>query len=338
MTITLKEIAKLAGVSTASVSRVINDKAVGNMRQETYDKIQAVIKETMYTPNPLAAGLRQGYTKTVGVIFPSNINPIYAKLGNILENEAFKHGYFLLLCNSHYDKVREKNYLNLLKQQRVSGVILSSTKLNREEIEAIDIDRNRLVVMDEVIEGYHGEFILGDDVAGGERAIGYLFGLGHSDILLICGDKGFASSANRIEGVKSTYRQWEKPFDEKMIFYSDNTVESAKRCISEAVRRKIGFSAVFAFNDVMAMGAIAALKHYGLRVPEDVSVVGYDNIDLGELFTPQITTVAPSSGEMMRHAFSSIMKANLPHQEIQPETTVFEPHLIIRESCQRYTG
>ncbi len=337
MTITLKEIAKLAGVSTASVSRVINNKAVGNMRRETYDKIQAVIKRTMYTPNPLAAGLRQGYTKTVGVIFPSNVNPIYSKLGNILEDEAFKHGYFLLLCNSNYDKVRERNYLNLLKQQRVSGVILSSTKLNREEIETINIDKRRLVVMDEVIEGYDGEFILGDDFAGGERAIGYLFGLGHSDILLICGDKGFASSSNRIDGVKNTYQQWEKSFDEKMIFYSDNSVESAKQCISEAIRKKMGFSAVFAFNDVMAMGAIAALKHYGLRVPEDVSVIGYDNIDLGELFTPQITTIAPSSEQMMRFAFSRIMKANLPDQEIKPKTTVFEPQLIIRESCQRCT-
>jgi LacI family transcriptional regulator len=272
----------------------------------------------------------------VGVIFPSNVNPIYAKLGNILENEAFKNGYFLLLCNSHYDKVREKNYLSLLKQQRVSGVILSSTKLNREEIEEINIHKSRLVVMDEAIEGYDGEFILGDDFAGGERATGYLFGLGHSDILLISGDKGFISSAKRIEGVKSTYQQWEKPFDEKMIFYSDNTVASAKQCISEAVRKKIRFSAVFAFNDVMAMGAIAALKHYGLRVPEDVSVIGYDNIDLGELFSPQITTIAPSSEQMMQYAFSCIMKANLPHQEAKPQTTIFEPHLIIRESCQQY--
>ncbi len=335
MTVTLKEIAKMAGVSTASVSRVINNKAVGNMRKETYDKIQAVIKKNMYTPNPLASGLRQGYTRAVGVVFPSNMNPVYAKLGSLLENEAFINGYLLLLCNSNYDKKREKNYLNLLKQQRVTGVILSSSKLEKGDLDEIGFDRNRLVVMDEEIKGFEGESVLVDDFVGGERAAGYLLGLGHEKILLITGEKGFYSAENRINGVKSGFNTWGVAFDESLVFSADNTIEAAKQCISEAIGRKLEFSAVFAFNDITAMGAISALKHYGLRVPEDVSVIGYDNIDLGELYSPQITTIAPSSEEMVHHAFACLMDAGSPDTAPQFEKRLFEPKLIIRESCAR---
>ncbi|MCP4755091.1 MAG: LacI family transcriptional regulator [Proteobacteria bacterium] len=335
MTATLKDIAKLAGVSTASVSRAINNKANGNMRPETLRKIQAVIAQTMYTPNPLASGLRHGYTKAVGVVFPSNTNPYYARLGNLLENEAFENGHLMLLCNSNYDIEREKDYLNLLAQQRVSGVILCSTELKREDLATCGLDENRLVLIDEDIEGYVGEAVLVDDIVGGEKGAGYLFGLGHSEILIITGAEGYYSSKCRLNGVRNAFRQWGRPFDETLVFAGDYSIDSAKQCISEAIRRNKEFSAVFAFNDMMAIGTISALKHYGLKVPDDVSVIGYDNIPMGELFIPEITTIAASSEQMVKKAFAKILDAGRPKPAQPPQKIKFEPQLIIRESCRR---
>ncbi|MBD3305267.1 LacI family DNA-binding transcriptional regulator, partial [candidate division KSB3 bacterium] len=124
MVITLKDIAKMANVSTATVSRVLNNKAVGNMRPETCTRIQKIIEETGYTPHALASSLRKGLSHVVGVILPDNVNPYYAQLGKAVENECFRNGYLTLICNSNSDVNREKDYIKHLTSQRVAGILL----------------------------------------------------------------------------------------------------------------------------------------------------------------------------------------------------------------------
>jgi len=334
MTVTLKDIAKMAGVSTATVSRVINNKDAGNMRPETRERILSIIKETMYSPNPLASGLRHGHSKVIGMVMPSNINPYYSRLGNLMENEAFKNGYLLLLCNSHYNVERERTYLNLLKLQRVTGVILCcGPELTKKDIDMVGLEKNRLILVDDYIEGYDGPSVIVNDFEGGKKGAGYLFGLGHSNILIITGPEDLDSS-RRFKGVLSAYQEWDVPFNSKLVCKGDYSIDSAKKAVSEAIGRNLEFTAVFAFNDMMAIGAIATLRHYGLNVPGDISVIGYDDIPLAELYAPEITTIAASSDEMVQHAFSMIMANEDENEEIESDNIVIDPQLIIRKSCR----
>jgi len=187
MQVTLKDIAKIANVSVATVSRVLNDKAAGNMKLETCERIKKIIEETNYTPHALAADLRTGLLKVIGVIFPSNVNPYYAQLGRAIENECFHSGYLTFICNTDSNVNKEKDYIKLLTSQRVSGIILCSTGLTNQEIEDISTRRIKVVLLDEEIDNFEGDVVIGNDFYGGYIGARYLLGLGHKNILVIMG-------------------------------------------------------------------------------------------------------------------------------------------------------
>jgi len=200
MPVNLKAIAKMANVSVATVSRLINNKAAGNMTPETYKKIKEIIEKTNYTPHALAAGLRIGLLKVIDVIFPSNINPYYAQFGHAIENECFKRGYLTFVCNTDSNAVKERDYIRLLISQRVTGIILCSTGLSNSEIKSVLPHIIRVILLDEEIDNFQGDIVIGNDFNGGYIGAKYLFELGHRNILVVLGPEKLGSCRDRLNG------------------------------------------------------------------------------------------------------------------------------------------
>lgn len=332
MPVNLKDIAKLARVSTATVSRVLNDKARGNMRQETYERIKRIIRDTGYTPHALASGLRRGLSKVVGLIIPDNVNPYYAQLGKSVENECFKHGYLTLICNTNSDVNRERYYMKHLTGQRVSGILLCSTGLSGSEIKSLVHQRIKVILLDEELNDYEGDVVVGDDFRGGYIGVRYLFGLGHGKILVITGLDALSSTRNRLGGFLKFIREQGKAFNPKLRFEGNYTIESGYQAVNRALRRGLDFSAIFCFNDLMAIGAIKALVANKIRVPEDISVLGYDNIFIDELVKPCVTTVATPLEELGRLAVLKLLGGG-EEGRIRGKQVLLKPTLIERESC-----
>jgi len=307
MAITLKDIARMAHVSTATVSRVLNDKAVGNMKPETCERIKKIIEDTGYTPHALASSLRKGLSRVVGVILPDNVNPYYAQLGKAIENECFQNGYLTLICNSNSDINREKDYIKLLTSQRVSGILLCSTGLSGREVSAMVPQNIRVIMLDEESVDFEGDIVIGDDVVGGYLGAEYLYELGHERILVIKAPDILSSSRNRLEGFVKQTEEKGKHLDVNFVLGGDyNTLESGCKAVNQALVRGLEFTAIFSFNDLMAIGAIKALYEHNYRVPEDISVLGYDNIFLDELVKPRITTVATPLEELGKLAVKKV--------------------------------
>jgi DNA-binding LacI/PurR family transcriptional regulator len=335
MNITLKDIARMAGVSVATVSRALNSKTAGYMKPETFERIKAIMETVNYTPHALASGLRRGSAKVIGVILPTNVNPYYAQLGSFIENEAFAKGYLTLVCNSYSDIKREKDYLRHLISQKVAGILLCSTGLTGGEIDAIVSGRSRLMLLDEEVDDFGGDVVVCDDYMGGYRGAEYLRRLGHSHVLVVIGPENLISTRNRLKGFLTLMESEEGGYDPSRILKGEYTVERAYEEVGSAIRKGVVFSAVFAFNDLMAIGSIKALKEKGYRVPEDVSVLGYDNIFIDELVNPKITTVSTPLDELGKLAVERLIGPGDNDDAPGFEKRMVEPKILVRDSCAR---
>jgi LacI family transcriptional regulator len=330
----LKEIAKLAGVSTATVSRVLNKKEKGNMRPETCERVKEIIRQTGYTPHALASGLRKGLSNVIGVILPDNVNPYYAQLGRAVEYEFFNNGYLTLFCNTNSDRTREIEYIRHLTGQRVAGILLCSTGLTGRKIKEHIPDSINVILLDEELEHFQGDTVIGDDCRGGYTGARYLQGLGHKKILIVTGPQNLSSTKNRLKGFLKYIGETGGVFDNEYVMTGDYNLKAAYDTVIEALKMKLKFSAVFAFNDFMAIGVIKAINDNNLSVPQDISVLGYDNIFIDELVKPALTTVATPFEDLARIAVKRLL-ACLKGDCKRGEKIILQPRLIIRQSCDR---
>lgn len=333
MAITLKEIAKIAGVSITTVSRVVNNKAIGNMSKETYERIKKIIDITGYAPNPMATALRGIAARVIGVILPSSANPYYSQLGNYIENEAYKNNHLIFICNSNSDSIREKNYISLLKQYNVSGILLCSTGLTNNDIEELSTDKLKFVLLDEDVRGFKGNIILGNDQMGGYKAAQYLYSLGHANVLIILGPEQLISTQERLNGFLGYFREQGIEYDRNLIVQGDFTIQSGYEGVKNLITRNKPFSAIFSMNDLMAIGAMQSLKESAISVPGEVSILGYDNIFIDQYISPMITTIATPLEQLAQAAVQKILSEDKAGDE--PGRQLIEPILIERESCKK---
>ena len=334
MGVNLKEIARMAGVSTTTVSRVLNGKAPGNMSRETYEKVMRVVELTGFAPNPVASSLRSGSSKVIGVILPSSTNPYYAQLGSYIENEAYNNGHLIFVCNSNSDVARERSYIDTLRNHRVSGILLCSTGLTSREIQGLRESNTRCVLLDEEVGDYPGDIVVGDDFRGGRMGAEYLYRLGHRDILVILGPEQLSSTRNRLAGFRSFFSSVADA--RHAIANGDFTIQSGYVAVNEKLPGT-PFTAVFSFNDLMAIGAIHALQRGGVKVPGDVSVLGYDNIFIDHYVSPGITTVSTPLDELARIAVAMVIRRPAAPVAAVGRRSI-PPRIIERESCARPPG
>ena len=286
----IKQIAEAAGVSVATVSRVLNHPE--NVAPKTREKIQKIIDEEEYTPNWFAQGLNFKRTRTIGLILPQNINSANMEVANAVEEVARQKGYITLICNMDKDPRREKEYLDQLITRKVDGLILLYSTLNEEYASWIEEENVPAVLIGQTRARDNWDSVFVDCRAGAAEMTAHLIECGHRRIVMLCGKDPEPEAKAMLQGYKNVLKASGIKVDEKLIYQVNNNIEGGyigmKKVIGRLPKKP---DAVFASSDEIAYGAMDALKEMKLRVPEDIAVAGFGNDRMSSLMEPKVTTV-----------------------------------------------
>lgn len=326
---TIKDVAALAGVSFTTVSHVMNQTRPVSAPVEA--KVRAAIRQLNYVPSGVARSLRARATGTIGLLVPNNTNPYFAELARGIEDYCERSGYCVFLCNSDDDARKQQSYLRVLREKRVDGLIVASAGDDAVLVDLLAATRVPVVMVDRQIAGLVADAVQIDHEAGAYLATRHLLELGHREIGCIGGPPGMDVSALRLNGFKRAMQESGLTLGPYSIVASDFSshggYDAAKR-LFETVKP----TGIFAGNDMMGIGALRAAAERGLRVPQDVSVVGFDDIELGRYVFPALSTVGQpilSLGEATAQTLLDRIAGTL---EGEPHRQVLPPGLTVRES------
>ena len=327
----MKDVARLAGVSTSTVSHVINkDRFVSEAITE---KVDAAIKSLNYAPSALARSLKLNQTRTIGMLITASTNPFYSELVRGVERSCFERGYSLVLCNTEGDEQRMNRNLETLMQKRVDGLLLLCTETHQPSPEIVQrYPSIPTVMMDWAPFDGDSDIIQDNSLLGGDMATQYLIDKGYTRIACIAGPLDKTPARLRLEGYQRAMARAGIASDEGYTIISDFEFGGGLRAMQALLALAERPQAVFVGNDAMAVGAYQALYQAGLRIPEDVAVVGYDDIELARYMTPPLTTVHQPKDELGELAIDVLI-----HRITQPgqaqQRVQLTPELVIRGSA-----
>ncbi|MDH4268037.1 MAG: LacI family transcriptional regulator [Deltaproteobacteria bacterium] len=331
MAVTISDIAKSAGVSSATVSRVLNSPHI--VKEETLIKVLKAMKEQEYAYNALAGGLARKRTATIGLIIPTITNPIFAISTKGTQTVAKKRGYSILLGSTEYSYDVEFDFVSLFYEKRVDGIIFMGAPGNLKSMENLRKRKIPFVVTWEVLREKDVNFVAFDNIQIARRMTDYLISLGHRRIAMIAGPTTVTTRASqRLEGYRQSLDVHDLPCDETLIVHKNYTVEDGKEAMRRLLRENEDLTAVFCGNDILAFGAMAAAKEVGYVVGTDISIVGFDDLDISRVSDPQLTTVQIPAYQMGK--MSGDLLISLIEEEVQqPRQYILDSNLVIRQSA-----
>lgn len=336
MKVTISDIARMANVSKATVSRVINDKPEG-VGKEMREKILRLVEENNYQPSVIARSLVTKKTKTIGLIIPDITNPYFPQLVRGAEDYANRNKYHIFLCNSDKDVKKEKEYLKAFIEKSVDGVILTSNISATDAMQYEMLKKNNIpcVLLDRYVEykSYKAGVFL-DNIKGAYMATEYLLKQGHTKIAFVTGPLEVTTSVNRLKGYEKACNDRGIRIDNDLVMEGDYLMESGYRHILNLLEKGREFTAVFAGNDMMAIGAMKALKSKNIKIPEEVEIIGFDNIEFSQMVEPALTTVAQPAYEMGAKGAELLIKL-VEGKKLKMKNIYMEPELIIRGTTRR---
>jgi DNA-binding LacI/PurR family transcriptional regulator len=304
MPVTLKQICEEAGVSKATVSRVLNNHPL--VSRETREKVQAVIKRLNFTPNALARNLSLRKTDTIGVVFPWIFSGFFSTVLLGIDTAARQHGYHVITSLFHNKPDEKDSALNLLQERRVDGLVLMGPNITSEKLEELNAQNIPFVVLQQEIQNPDVSFVSVDNFDGGYKATQHLLERGYRKILAIAGPAESQDSNRREEGFKTALKEAGIKSSEALLIRSEFNKETALPNF-ELFREHNGLpEAVFCFNDDIALGLIKYFKEIKVRVPEDVAVMGFDGIEFTDF--AELSTVQTPMKEMGEQAVRLILK------------------------------
>ena len=324
--VTLEMVAKLAGVSPSTVSRILNGTAVVSEA-----KRQAVVEATKtlgFVPNPLARGLAGGKTFSIGVVTQAIDSPFYGAALRGIEDELDPMGYSPLFMSAHWNPTAEARCLELLRARRVDGIVVLMPRLSDSALLAC-AQSLPVVVTGRELQSDRLYSLNFDNFAGAFRATEHLLSLGHTRIAFITGDEEHPDAAERHRGYRAALEAASVPYDPRLVVPGMYHEVSGLEAINRLVAQDLPFTAIFAANDQMATGAALGLFQHGLRVPHDVSLVGFDDLPNSVYATPPLSTIHQPAYELGRLAAASILQllAGTP-----PTAQLPPPELLVRAS------
>jgi LacI family transcriptional regulator len=326
---TIREVAEMAGVSFATVSHVINHTRF--VSEETRERVLAAMKELDYRPNALAQSLRSGKTKTFGLILPDISNPFFAEIGRCIEDAAFKLGYSVILCNSERDPTKEEFYVEVLSKKQVDGVIFVGTTDQVESLDLLLSQELPVVVIDRDLPDLEVDAILIDNHYGGTQATRHLIDCGHRRIACIGGPSLVTPDSKRVTAYKEALIEAGLPWDERLVIRGDYHPESGYEITKLLLDQPDPPTAFFVCNDMMAFGSLRAIVNAGCQVPGDISIVGFDDIELASYFNPTLTTVAQPKVEIGIRA-TQLLIERIAQKSRPYQREVLPVKLIVRDS------
>jgi LacI family repressor for deo operon, udp, cdd, tsx, nupC, and nupG len=327
----IRGVAAAAKTSVATVSRTLQLPHM--VAADTRQRVLAAVKRLGYTPNAQARMLRTARTNTIVALVPDIANPFFAEVIRGIEQVAHRNGYSVLLGDTQYSRVREQAYADLLSTKQADGLITLLPHIPRVALTG----RPPIVNACEYVSGRGITTVHVDNVAAAEDAIRHLVTLGHRDIAFIAGPMESPICIDRDRGYDNGLQQAGIKRKAALTTIGDFSVESGIRCVESLLERRVKFSAVFCSNDEMAMGALRALKTRGLRVPEDISVVGFDDIRFARHTDPPLTTVFQPKEDLGREAMTLLLEI-LRGNDVPARRRILPTQLVVRGSTARLSS
>lgn len=333
MKVTIKHIAKLADVSTATVSKVVNHKD-NNISEQTRARVLAIIKEEGYVPNRIASSMVTKTTKTLGLIIPDITNPFYPILARGVEDAANDQGYTVILCNSDNKSKKEELYIKILQEKMVDGIIFTVASHHTSLDSIINRINIPIVLVDRKIEGIKDEAIVKvDNECGAFDAVCYLIERGYKAIYHIAGPMSIWTSRQRYQGYLRAHKEKDVEVLADHIMEGEFTTQWGYEAVKKLIVNKIKFDSLLCGNDLIALGVYKAVHELGINIPEDIAVVGYDDIYMAGILVPELTTVRQPSYEMGYKASELVIK-HINHEVINKHDYELKTEFIVRGSTK----
>lgn len=338
MKVTLKELAKKAGVSTATVSMILNQKDQ-SISEATRSKVRALAKEYQYVPNTNARSLVTRKTKTIGLIMPDITNPFFPEMARGVEDRASKSRYSIILCDTDDNEVREHQCVKILAEKMVDGIIFThcaqrdepSADFNTFELPIILIDRDAYS-----LDNIKGRVTI-DNEQGAFLAVDHLIQCGCRHILFLSGELCTQTAKERLAGYRRALSAYGLAFEESNVRAGAYKLEWGRQAVDQVMEEKKEFDGVFCGNDLIGIGAIKRLQEWGIQIPQDVRLIGFDDIYMASLMEPPMSTVRQPAYEMGYRAAELLIEAIEQKQDQIPSDesrVVLKPQLMIRRSTE----
>jgi LacI family transcriptional regulator len=330
---TMKDVAEEAKVSITTVSHVIN--GTRYVSEELSGRVEKAMEKLKYRPNILARGLKLGKTNTIGLIVPDNSNPYFAEIARVIEDIGFDSGYSVILCNSDGDIDKEISYVDVLTAKQVDGIIFIASSSQADHLSFLTGGEVPIVVADRETPNLDVDCVLVDNFSAGYDAAKFLLGLGHRRIGCITGPSNVTPSADRVDGYRRALADHGLQEDSRLIVKGDFQFEGGKRAMQELIELSARPTAVFVCNDVMAIAGMGVAHSMGLSIPEDLSIVGFDNIRQSSVTWPPMTTVAQPIEELARTSTELLLQGRSSPRADAKKRIVLQTKMIVRGSCRR---
>ena len=333
----IADVALKAGVSKTTVSRVINNFSPVNA--ETRDRVLAAMKALDYTPSVIAQGMRSQRTKSVGVLIPDFRSYWYAELLNYLEDEARARGYLVIISSTHADHHREIEYVSELVRRQVDGLIICWYKETWDKTKLLkDIARKiPIVLMDQPARGFNASSVYTDGYTGIKKLTKALIRQGHRKIAMVVEDRQYSAHERRFQGYCDALRECGAAMDANLVVEKDEIgfksgYEGANRLLS---REKP--TAILTIDDLTAVGVLECCHDRGVKVPEEITVTGFDDIPISQYCSPRLTTISQPVQELAKNAIELVIK-KIQNGRARNQELVFAPRIVLRESSNLAPG
>ncbi len=330
----IKDVAARSGVSITTVSHVVNGTRF--VSEIVRQRVEEAVRELGYVPSAVARSLKNNNTRTLGMVIPNNSNPYFAEIIRGVEERCYGAGYNLILCNSNDDVERQALYLRVLAQKRVDGLVFVASGSDAVVRATLDDIAMPMVLLDREVAGVgEGDLVEVNHTVGGEMACRHLLELGHPRVACISGPPGLSPSSKRRAGWKNALESAHVERTESDLARGDFTARGGYLAMQSLLKHRPRPSAVFVCNDLMAFGALAAIGEAGISVPEQISIVGFDDIELAAFSAPPLTTVAQPKLQIGTLA-AELLLERVETGRREARRVILEPQLKVRGSTAIY--
>ena len=314
MAATMKDIARRTGLGLATISSYFNG---GNVREKNRIKIEEAIEELHYEVNEVARGLKTNATRTIGVVIPELNNTFCAEIITGMEDVLRSHGYATIVCDCRTDKKLEREAVEFLTRRRVDGIINMPVDEEGNHLKRFQKTGKPIVLIDRKIQGINCDSVLVDNKKAAEDAVRYFIERGHRNIGIIGGPEEVFTAQERMAGYYKALESAGIPVSESLIWHGDYTIQGGVRGLEELVQNNPEMTAVFVTNYEMTMGAMIGVNELGIRIPKQLSMIGFDNLQFARACNPKLTIVAQPTDGIARE----VAKVMLNHLENAGETS-----------------
>lgn len=322
---TVKDVAREANVSVATVSKIINNK-LGGYSEKTKAKVMRIVEESGYETNAIARGLATKSTRILGVLVPNVATSVYAEVLNGIEDIAHQHDYSVVICNTGMEGIRTIQYLKTLSSNQVAGIIYVSLPLTDEYFEVITKLQIPCVLALTAYNKFQVPYVKVDDKQAAYSATQYLIENGHDKIALISSKKDEPITGKpRVEGYRQALSDYGLEVNENLLVFGTNfSYEDGEMCMTQLLERGDAFTAVFATSDDMAIGALNIAHQKGIEVPDQISIIGYDNTKVSRMSFPHLTTVSQPLYEIGKKAIEKLLDIITTGQKVASSIMMHE--------------